>query len=212
MMKKAEIRHIIFDLGGVLYEVDYHRTIIAFEKLGASDFASYFEQAGQNEWFDQLETGNMSAKEFVAKLSGLIKNTSETEIVDAWNAMLLGMMHDKLAYVESLKSEYTIFLLSNINPIHEAFIRKELGDKFSDFEKLFEKMYFSHVLGKRKPHPETFQYVLEENGLEASETLFIDDSVQHTEGAAKAGLQVHHLLPEENIIEVLDTIREMKQV
>ena len=211
MKKKEGIRHIIFDLGGVLYEVDYHRTIQAFEKLGASDFAAYFEQAGQNEWFDLLETGKMSAKEFVRKLSGLLKNASETAITDAWNAMLLGMMHDKLTYLESLKSKYNIFLLSNINPIHEAFIREELGDKFPYFENLFEKMYFSHVLGKRKPHPETFQHVLEENGLEASETLFIDDSIQHTEGAAKAGLQVHHLLPKENLIEVLDAIREMKQ-
>lgn len=208
MEKKEGLRHIIFDLGGVLYEVDYQRTIKAFEKLGADNFAGYFAQAGQNEWFDQLEIGKITGEEFVKLISGLLKDATKKEIVDAWNAMLLGMLHERLAYLEELKSEYNIYLLSNINPIHEAFIREELGEKFPYFEKLFNKMYFSHVLGKRKPHPETFQYVLKENGLEASETLFIDDSIQHTEGAAQAGLQVHHLLAEENLIDVLDAIRK----
>lgn len=212
MKKREELKHIIFDLGGVLYDVDYHRTIKAFEKLGASNFAAYFAQAGQNEWFDKLETGKISGDRFVSLVSDLMKDVEKEEVVAAWNAMLLGMMHDKLDYLRTLKSKYRIFLLSNINPIHEAFIREELGDKYDDFEQLFEKVYFSHLIGQRKPHPSTFTYVLEENGLEASETLFIDDSVQHTVGAAEAGLQVHHLLPEENLIEILDAICESQHV
>ena len=64
---------------------------------------------------------------------------------------------------------------------------------------LFEKVYLSHELGLRKPHTEVFTHIIEEQGLVASETLFIDDSIQHVEGAIKAGLHAHHLTDDQTI-------------
>ena len=70
---------------------------------------------------------------------------------------------------------------------------------FSDFCSLFEKVYLSHELGLRKPHPEVFTHILDDQGLKADETLFIDDSIQHVQGAVKTGLHAHHLKDDQTI-------------
>ena len=90
--------------------------------------------------------------------------------------------------------------MSNTNEIHIQEIERRVGYAFfSDFCSLFEKVYLSHELGLRKPHTDVFKYILEEQSLKANETLFIDDSIQHVEGAVKAGLQAHHLLDNQTI-------------
>ena len=91
-------------------------------------------------------------------------------------------------------------MLSNTNEIHIQEIESRVGaEVFSDFCALFEKVYLSHELGLRKPHPEGFTHIIEEQGLAASETLFIDDSIQHVEGAIKAGLRAYHLTDDQTI-------------
>ena len=90
--------------------------------------------------------------------------------------------------------------MSNTNEIHIQEIENRVGAAFfSDFCALFEKVYLSHELGLRKPHPEVFTHILKEQGLKANETLFIDDSIQHVEGAIKAGLHAHHLTDDQTI-------------
>ena len=64
---------------------------------------------------------------------------------------------------------------------------------------LFEKAYYSHLTGKRKPDTAIFEQVLNENGLNPAETLFIDDSPQHIAGAKAAGLHTHLLTAPETI-------------
>ena len=66
----------------------------------------------------------------------------------------------------------------------------------------FVKAYYSHKIHRRKPYPLTYQFVLDDAGIRADETLFIDDSVNNIEGAKKARLQVHHLLPNSKIEDI----------
>ena len=97
--------------------------------------------------------------------------------------------------------KYRLFLLSNTNEIHikafSAYLKKAYG--FSDFSDYFENWYYSCRIGKRKPDQEIFEFVLSENGLIPSETLFIDDSPQHIEGAKKTGIHAYRLSPGEEI-------------
>ena len=125
---------------------------------------------------------------------------TSSQIVNAWNGMLLGFMPDAIACLKRLSSSYRLFLLSNTNEIHIQEIESRVGTVFfSDFCSLFENVYLSHELGLRKPHPEVFKHILNQQGLKANETFFIDDSIQHVEGAIKAGLQAHHLTDEQTI-------------
>lgn len=200
------IKNVIFDLGGVLVNIDYYRTINAFKSLGILNFEELFTQAQQSNLFDKIETGEISEKEFFAEISKYLpKNTTEKEIITAWNVMLLDFPKERLDFLLEVKEKYKTVLLSNTNTIHlQSFYQRLKDDHDLDsLEEYFQTIYLSCEMGMRKPHPEIFLKVCELEGFYPSETLFIDDSIQHVEGAKKAGLQALHLeVAKTNIIQL----------
>jgi glucose-1-phosphatase len=200
------VKHIIFDFGGVLFEIDYTLPIKAFAQLGYTDFGHLYTQAAQNQWFDDLETGRITNEVFYNYLQSFVPHASHQQVVEAWNSILLQLRVEEVQFIQTLKNEgVRTFLLSNTNAIHvsefEQMIDRDMG--LDHFRQAFEKVYYSNVIGLKKPYPDTFLEVCRWNELEPSETLFIDDSIQHIEGALQAGLQVHHLLPHERISHLL---------
>lgn len=195
-MPSSPIRNIIFDFGGVLFEIDYHLPIAAFKKLGFEDFGSIYTQAAQSEIFDRLETGKISNEEFMAYIHSFVPQASREEVDHAWNCILLHLMPEKVAFVQEMRDQgFRTFMLSNTNAIHVAEFEKMIEHSMGleEFRKAFEKIYYSNAIGIKKPYPETYLQVCEWNGLNPAETLFIDDSIQHVLGAEKAGLHVLHL-------------------
>lgn len=185
------IRHIIFDLGGVLFNIDYQLTEQAFAKLGIENFSSIYSQLQQSSLFDDLEVGKISATEFFSGLKDTcnIRSTDE-ELALAWNAMLLDMPLRRLQLLQQLRHHYDLVLLSNTNEIHEAAFNKIIeGVHGCSIAAFFDRIYYSHRIGMRKPDVEVFEMILAENGFRPEHTLFIDDSPQHIEGAKKAGIQ-----------------------
>jgi len=199
------IKNIIFDLGGVIYAINYQSTIKAFEALGINDFEEIYAKAGQSDLFDRLETGNISKQEFFEQINKFLPvPISNSQITDAWNAMLIGFMPEAISCLNDLKDKYRLFLLSNTNIFHIEEIRKRVGETyFLEFCSVFDKVYLSHEMGLRKPHTEVFMHIVEEQSLVASETLFIDDSPQHVVGAVEAGLKAYHLKDYEKIANLL---------
>lgn len=206
MIPKDGIRNVIFDFGGVLFEIDYELPAKAFEKLGFPDFRAFYTQAAQNPMFDLLETGKVDNNTFLDFLHEFVPHVSREQVLEAWNVILLRIWSSEVEFVHSLRqSGIRTFLLSNTNAIHVAEFERMIADTmdFKRFESSFEKIYYSNVIGMKKPHPETFLCLCEWNGLVPSETLFIDDSLQHVEGALKAGLRAHHLKSDERISALL---------
>lgn len=186
----------IFDLGGVLLNLDTAATGNAFRALGMTGFDAHYTQAKQSGLFDAFDKGEISPQEFRNTLKKhLPPGTSDEAIDKAWNAMLLDLPVERLQLLEQLRGKYRLFLLSNTNEIHvtafSAYLQRTFG--FSDFSGYFERWYYSCRIGKRKPDAEAFLHVLEENGLIAEETIFIDDSPQHVEGARKLGIHAELL-------------------
>ena len=180
-IQAGSFKNIIFDLGGVILNIDYKLTINSFEKLGINNFDLIYSQAQQNLLFDLYEKGEVSSKYFIEEIQKKcpVSISSET-IVKAWNAMLLEIPKERLLLLSTLKKTYG----------------------FEDFSEYFEKQYLSFEIGMRKPHPEVFNHVLSENGLSAIETLFIDDSAQHIKGAVMAGITAVHLTGEKTILDL----------
>lgn len=196
------IKNIIFDLGGVILNIDYTITAEAFKNIGVKNYNELYTQFNQISLFDDLETGKITPDFFRRKIKNLCKlDISDKEIDKAWNAMLLDFPKERLDLLNNLKNKYRLFLLSNTNEIHLIDYQKQLKEKFNinNLSKFFEKEYYSHIEGLRKPNKEIFEMVLEENHLIASETLFIDDSIQHIEGAKLVGINTHHLTNGETI-------------
>ncbi|MDZ4751365.1 MAG: HAD family phosphatase [Flavobacteriales bacterium] len=192
----AEVKDVIFDFGGVLFEIDYNAPVREFEKLGFSNFREEYSQAFQNKIFDLLETGKIGNDEFFSYISSFCLNANLQQIHDAWNAILTGIWPQNVALVQLLKDRgFRTFLLSNTNAFHVS-VFEEMIDHSLGMDKMhnaFEHIYYSNVIGMKKPYPETFLAVCEWNSLIPAQTLFIDDSIQHVEGALKAGLKAHHL-------------------
>jgi HAD superfamily hydrolase (TIGR01509 family) len=186
---------IIFDLGGVLINVDYNKTICAFEELGTADFSLIFSQAKQTDIFSQYETGKISSQRFINELLAYLPSgTTPNQVVHAWNQMIQNVPAESILLLERLKRKYAVFMLSNTNELHVPLVRKEWAKvAFHPMEHYFNTIYFSHELGMRKPHPEIFIEVCEREKLMPQTTLFIDDTLQHIEGAKSAGLLTHHL-------------------
>ena len=189
---KEEIKNIIFDLGGVLLNIDYNRTKNYFEELGIKDFDCVFTQYKQSKIADLFETGKASDKEFYEEVTnGSAISWEDFEL--AWNAMLLDFPKERFELLKKLKTKYRLFLCSNTNSIHLKSFKKEVNKFNEKFDDLFEKTYYSHLVGLRKPNTEIFQLILEENNLKPSETLFIDDTTIHLEGANKIGIKTIHV-------------------
>lgn len=191
-MKKA-VKNIIFDLGGVILNIDYQRPIDAFKALG---ILTEYSKKEQEELFDVLETGKISADQFVNELLHKANpGTTATQIIDAWNSILLDFPLRRLQIIQQLQLHYNLFLLSNTNPIHEEAFN-DLLFKTCGYPALavfFDKVYLSHHVGLRKPNPAIFELVLQDNQLNADETLFLDDSIQHIEAAGNLGIQTIHV-------------------
>lgn len=190
------IKNIIFDFGGVLLNIDYMLTEKAFIELGVSNFATLYNQHKASDLFEQLETGKISPDDFYNHFRAISKtNVTNEQIKDAWNAMLLDLPIERIEWLQKIKNKYNIFLYSNTNQIHyDCFINtlnKNLPNNF--FETLFIKTYYSHSCGFRKPYPESYLKIIEEQQLNKAETLFIDDTLINIEGAKIAGLQTIHI-------------------
>lgn len=191
------IRHIIFDLGGVLLNLDYGATQKAFTKLGIADIEGIYSQLQQSTLFDDLETGRITRDVFyngIRELAAPISLTDE-QIFQAWNALLLDFPLRRLQLLQQLRLHYDLFLLSNTNEIHEEVFNDILfkAHGVPNIGVFFDKVYLSHRVGLRKPGREIFRRILDENGLKPEHTLFIDDSPQHIETAQSLGIQTIYL-------------------
>ena len=197
------IKNIILDLGGVLINLDYGKLNKSLSSMGLSNA---FSKAKQIELFDKLEEGKISDENFLREFNELAKaNHNHQTIINAWNSILLDFPQERLHLLRLLAEKYRMFLFSNTNSIHinEVYniLKRDCG--VNDLNQYFERIYLSNELGLRKPKPEGFKFILEDNQLNANETLFIDDSPQHVEGAKKVGLNAKWLDLEKEDITIL---------
>ncbi len=191
------VKNIILDFGGVLLDIDYQRTEHAFIKLGCINFKEIYSQAAQTNLFNKYEVGEITEAVFFEELKEIsgIKNITSGEIRNAWDAMLIGFPEENYLMLKELKKKYRVFLLSNTNETHITAFEKliEKVCPVNEFENLFEKVYYSCRMHLRKPDAACFLYVLGNAHLKLEETIFIDDSIQHIEGAKQVGLTAHFL-------------------
>lgn len=210
-----QIKNIIFDLGGVLFNIDYNKTITSFEDLGIADFDVIYSQAKQTDLFDLFETGKITEEQFVSELKKqLPSHIHHNEIVKAWNAMLLDLPEKRIELLKNLRANYNIVLLSNTNETHitafEKIISKQNG--LENLNPLFDKVYYSSRIQLRKPNADCFHFVLNDSSFNPDETLFFDDSIQHIEGSINAGIKALHVDNSKTILDFFDTDYKLKSI
>lgn len=188
-----KIKNIIFDYGNVIFEINFKRTQNALLQLGITNVEAFFAHKNHNALFDNFEVAGITPAEFRAGIRAEAQNNTLTDaqIDEAWNSLLIGVSANNHEVLLAMKEKYRTFLLSNNNEIHYEWIINYLQKEFglNNYDNHFERAYFSQQMRLRKPNTNIFEQVIKENNLNPAETLFIDDSPQHIEGAKKAGLQ-----------------------
>lgn len=198
------IKNIIFDFGDIFINLDKEGLHNALQSLGIKEWNT--ELSELNESFEK----GLCSEEFF--LSGIHKHTSYkdlNEIKRSWCAILSDFPVSRLEFLEQLKPDYRLFLLSNTDSIHISHFKKTVGIEFYNrFYNCFEKVHFSFEMGLRKPQPEIYTKVLDENNLLASETLFIDDKKENTDAAEKLGIRVWILqVAKEDVVDFFDKVK-----
>lgn len=208
MYKAKHFDAIIFDLGGVIIDIDYQLTINSFESLGVKNFNKIFSKEQQLQFSDQYERGEISTPEFIKNIQELGKiNASMFMMKKAWNAMLQDIPRKRLELCARLKEKMPTFVLSNTNQEHIKRVNDYLLAEYNvpSLNPFFKKVYLSHEIGKRKPENRAWQQILDENNLtNPKKVLFIDDSPQHIEAAKKLNITCHHLnVKKEDIVDLI---------
>ncbi|NCC18797.1 MAG: HAD family phosphatase [Bacteroidia bacterium] len=203
----SEIKNLLLDLGGVVLNVDYHKMVDVFKEYGIMNFDKHFTQAKQVEIIDKFEEGKCTIEEFRNGIRDLVNvNLTDEQIDNAWFSMILDLPKERIELIGLLKLKYNVYLFSNTNELHIELLKKRYEEEFGFdiFQMLFTKAYFSNEIKMRKPHPESFQWLLNDAEIKAEETLFIEDSPQHIEGAKKVGLNTYWLTGGETINDLYD--------
>ena len=189
-----QIKNIVFDLGGVLVDLDFKAAINGLQQAGFANVKEQLMAFDQGGIFQKFELGEMTADEFRTAIRENSTVTLTDEEIDAlWNAMLLEIPREKLELILDLRGKYMVYLLSNTNSIHWDYVCKNAfnyrGFRVNDY---FEETFLSYEMHLAKPNKAIFEKVLHDANLLPEETLFIDDSEANCKAAEEVGIHAHH--------------------
>lgn len=207
IMNRPRITTLLFDLGNVLFDLDIPATEKSLSRILGDQTSEFKDKAIRARFFEQYETGRISDQGFIAYIQSHSRpGTTEAEITSAWNAMLLGMPADRLRWLKELRKLYRVALLSNTNALHITWVRNYLDQQHGERhfeENCFDRVYYSHEIGARKPNQAAFQHVLDDLGISPSDMLFIDDIQENTRAALSMGIASIAHPPGREIMEAL---------
>ena len=201
-MNNQKIENIIFDLGGVIINLDMDHAFDRFSQLFGRDVRStIMDDLHSHKFFQEFEVGHISEEDFRNSLRQLThSNLDDTHLDEAWNSMLGNIPVERLDWITALAKDYNIVILSNTNSIHIKRFN-EIFNQSSSFklpEDLFHKTYYSHEINDRKPNMSCFQHVLNDFGMIPEETIFYDDNQDNIHSANELGINT--VLVEKNLL------------
>lgn len=200
MTKFQDITTIIFDLGGVIIDLDWNECISNFKKVGINDMENLVSTTLQRGFIYEYELGKISDEEFRTEVRMYAtREVTDEQINYAWTSLLVKIPSEKLEMLLRLKKKYKILMLSNTNNLSysrnlEMF--QEGGHNVNDY---FDKCYLSYKMHLAKPTPEIFEAVLKDADLKPEECYFLDDGIHNIETARNLGFNVELINPTESM-------------
>jgi FMN phosphatase YigB (HAD superfamily) len=202
-----EVANILFDFGNVIIDIDVPGTTQALLDIKSEGLDAEEYHTRIKELVFLYEVDAITTDDFLRSMQKLARSgTSLDDIIELWNGMLVSIPAYRLGMLEQLRKNFNVFMLSNTNYLHIAWVHDHVRDMHgvSNFEEDFlHGAYYSHLIKKRKPTPEAFAHVLEDAYITPGRTLFIDDMEQNIAAANKLGFQTLHSPPEDEVAETL---------
>ncbi len=204
----SRTRNLIFDLGGVIIDIEPARTAAVLADLTGWTPAAWGEVFDRSGLPARFERGLVSPEGFLHELRALaapLRAQPDGVLIAAWNALLLQIPPARVAALRRVQGRYRTFLLSNTNALHRPAVEQLLGQQTdaSSLDELFEKTYYSYEMGLAKPHADSYEYVLADAGLDPAETVFFDDLADNIRAAAALGIPTVHVKPPQSLVDYL---------
>ena len=191
------IKALIFDMGGVLVDLDIEDCKRAFkESIGYHDIDNIIDACHQKGIYGDLEEGRLSAEEFRAiVLAGSRPGAAAADVDEAMSHILVGIHPAKVQLLRELSEKYDLYMLSNNNAICLPFSSRMFDEAGIPLKDIFIKCFFSFEMKALKPSAAFYKAVMREIGLPAEQMLFIDDSQKNVDGSIEAGLPAVYYEP-----------------
>ena len=211
-------RAVIFDMGGVLVDLDIDGCKTAFKRiLDYQKIDEIIDPCHQKGIWGDLEEGVLSADEFRdIVLASSRPEAVPQEVDEAMSYILVGIEPYKVELLRKMAESYDLYMLSNNNEISIKRSSKMFADAGIPMEKIFRKCFLSYQMKALKPSATFYKRVMEEIGRPSDELLFIDDSQKNVDGAIAAGLPAVYYKPGSDLAAMLadvlgDPDLEMKE-
>jgi FMN phosphatase YigB (HAD superfamily) len=202
MGQAPNFKNILFDLGGVILDINVQATLKRFYELGFPAELMQFPDSMSTDLYYKYGTGKLDTEQFrnqIREVAGV--EMSDQTFDEAWNAMLVGFPEDRIALLKVLSKRYDLYMLSNTSALHVKVFEKMYLDVAGEpLNKVFKKLYYSHEIGWHKPDPEAWEYVIRDAAIKAEETLFLDDTIHNIKAAQELGFQAIHIHERTNLM------------
>ncbi len=198
------IKNILFDLGGVVIDIDFKYTIEALAQLSGKTVEEVHQLSLQDAYYDKYERGHLTNAQFLDLIrKSLAFEAEDEEVIAAWNALLLAIPKERIDLVKKLSENYKVLVLSNTSNYHVLGFNEILKNStgHASLNEVYHHVYFSYDLGCRKPEARIYEKVLENAGIKAEETLFLDDNYDNIQAAEKLGFKTIHVT-DKDILEI----------
>jgi putative hydrolase of the HAD superfamily len=203
----SSVKNIIFDLGGVIINIDYRLVLESFSRLSQKSPALILQQIKDTGILFKYDTGEYTDAMFRQAMNQILgASLTDSQVDEAWNAMLLDIPQDRIDLLLSLRKQYKLYLFSNTNNIHIQAVNHILKHStgIEQLDNLFDKIYYSFLINHRKPAASSFAFVLQDSGLLPEETLFIDDRLDNIMGAKQLGILTVHIQAPITIVDIFN--------
>ena len=210
MTKYQNITTLIFDLGGVIVDLDWNQCIRNFEKIGINDMEKLVSTTLQKGFVLDYEMGLTSDDQFRTEIRKYaVSEVTDDQIDYAWTSLLVGIPAEKLDLLMELRKKYKVLMLSNTNNLSFRFSLEMFTVGGRQVDDYFDKCYLSYMMRLAKPSPEIFLALLQDAGLKAEECLFLDDGIHNIQAAEKLGFNVQFIKPYTSVNE-WDFLNQLK--
>ncbi|MCK5837871.1 MAG: HAD family phosphatase, partial [Desulfobacula sp.] len=191
MLQAQNFKNILFDLGGVILDINIQATLRRFYELGFPADLMQYPHAMTTDLFYKYETGKTDTEQFRNDIRRSTGIEFSNEVFDeAWNAMLVRIPEERIKLLKVLSKRYNLYMLSNTSELHVRVFEKMCLDTAGEaMQQVFKKIYYSHEIGWHKPDPEAWKHVMNDAGIKADETLFLDDNIHNIKASQELGFQ-----------------------
>jgi putative hydrolase of the HAD superfamily len=204
MAQAPNFKNILFDLGGVILDINVQATLQGFYELGFPATLMEYPNSMKTDVFFRYQTGKLNTVQFrneIRKMAGI--DMTDQAFDNAWNATLVRIPRERTELLKKLSGHYDLFLLSNTSELHvKVFEKMYLDTAGESMHRVFKKIYYSHEIGWHKPDFEAWEYVIRDAGINPEETLFLDDDIHNIKASQELGFQAIHIHERTNLMNI----------